>query len=80
MNFSSVINDSFQPYYPHRLLLLFLCYHFKHPKLLAVLDIFKLVENLDEGPLHLSEVYSRYLLFDQETSAKEAIDAYSLDK
>ncbi|KLV21645.1 DUF4288 domain-containing protein [Bacillus altitudinis] len=49
-------------------------------KLVAVLDIFELVENLDEAPLHLSEVYSRYLLFDQETSAKEAIDAYSLDK
>ncbi|QGX64337.1 DUF4288 domain-containing protein [Bacillus sp. ms-22] len=49
-------------------------------KLAAILDIFELVDNLDEGPLHLSEVYSRYLLFEKEISSKEAIEAYSLDK
>ncbi|MEN2446471.1 DUF4288 domain-containing protein [Bacillus sp. JR_15] len=49
-------------------------------KLAAILDVFELVDDLDQEPLHLSEVYSRHLIFDKETSAKEAIEAYSLDK
>ncbi|AOC57891.1 MULTISPECIES: DUF4288 domain-containing protein [Bacillus] len=49
-------------------------------KLVAILDIFELVDNLEEEPLHLSEVYCRYLSFDEEISPKEAIEKYSLDK
>ncbi|MEK3972905.1 DUF4288 domain-containing protein [Bacillus sp. FSL M7-0558] len=49
-------------------------------KLAAILDVFDLVDDLDQEPLHLSEVYSRHLIFDEETSVQEAIEAYSLDK
>ncbi|MFP3419494.1 MULTISPECIES: DUF4288 domain-containing protein [Bacillus] len=49
-------------------------------KLAAILDIFELVDNLEEEPLHLSEVYSRHLIFDKETSVEEAIEVYSLDQ
>ncbi|MCY7618080.1 DUF4288 domain-containing protein [Bacillus pumilus] len=49
-------------------------------KLAAILDVFELVDHLDEEPLHLSEVYSRHRIFDKETSAKEVIEAYSLNK
>ncbi|WP_224925591.1 DUF4288 domain-containing protein [Bacillus pumilus] len=49
-------------------------------KLVAILDVFELVDHLDQESLHLIEVYSRHLIFDKETSAKEAIEAYSLDK
>lgn len=49
-------------------------------KLAAILDIFELVDHLEQKSLHLSEVYSRHLIFDEETSVQEAIEAYSLDK
>ncbi|TFW45532.1 DUF4288 domain-containing protein [Bacillus sp. 005/A4HT-01/001] len=49
-------------------------------KLVSILDIFELVDNLEKEPLHLSEVYSRHLIFDEETSPDEAIEKYSLDK
>ncbi|MEH7650255.1 DUF4288 domain-containing protein [Bacillus safensis] len=49
-------------------------------RLAAILDIFELVDHLEQKSLHLSEVYSRHLVFDKETSAQEAIEAYSLDK
>lgn len=48
-------------------------------KVVAILDTFELVDNLEET-VHLKEVYSRYLVFDKETSPEEAIKRYSLDK
>ncbi|MGQ9022985.1 DUF4288 domain-containing protein [Bacillus sp. 18-5] len=48
-------------------------------KVVAILDTFELVDNLEES-VHLKEVYSRYLVFDKETSPEEAIERYSLDK
>lgn len=49
-------------------------------RLAAILDIFELVDHLETESLHLSEVYSRHIIFDKETSVQEAIEAYSLDK
>ncbi|WP_456270886.1 MULTISPECIES: DUF4288 domain-containing protein [unclassified Bacillus (in: firmicutes)] len=49
-------------------------------RLAAILDIFELVDHLEQESLHLSEVYSRHLIFDKETSVQEAIEAYPLDK
>lgn len=48
-------------------------------QLVKILDIFKLVDNLEES-LDFKEVYSRYLLFEQEIDAATAIELYSLDK
>ncbi|MFS0653965.1 DUF4288 domain-containing protein [Bacillus sp. 179-C3.3 HS] len=49
-------------------------------KLVAILDIFELVDRIEDQSIHFIEVYSRYLLFDKDISAEEAIKAYSLDK
>ena len=59
MNFSSVINDSFQPYYP--ILLLFLCYHFKH--------ILGKSPHKEEVK-HMHKLYSAKLLFESSSSPK----------
>lgn len=48
-------------------------------KLINILDIFEIVDNLEES-LNFKEVYSRYLLFDQDITAEKAIEKYSLDK
>ncbi|WP_301109661.1 DUF4288 domain-containing protein [Sporosarcina sp.] len=48
-------------------------------KLVKILDVFDLVEDLEES-LHFKEVYSRHLLFGKNTSVDEAIQSYALDK
>lgn len=45
-----------------------------------ILDVFELVEDIEEQPIHLKEVYSRFLIFDKETSVEEVVNVYSLDK
>ncbi|MGE6631871.1 DUF4288 domain-containing protein [Bacillus sp. NPDC077027] len=49
-------------------------------KVVAILDIFELVDHLEKESLHLGEVYSRFLIFDEETTAEEVIKKHSLDK
>lgn len=48
-------------------------------KLVKILDIFELVENIEEIA-NYTEVYSRYILFENDISAKKVIELYSLDK
>lgn len=48
-------------------------------KLVAVLDVFELVDSID-GACHLKEVYSRYLYLDGERSADDVIQRFSLDQ
>lgn len=42
--------------------------------------VFELVEDVEKQPIHLKEVYSRYLIFEEDISAEEVIEKYSLDK
>lgn len=48
-------------------------------RLVKILDVFELVDNLEES-LDFKEVYSRHLLFEQDIDAATAIKLYSLDK
>lgn len=48
-------------------------------QLVEVLDVFELVDTLEE-PIDFKEVYSRYLLFEQDIDAAKVIELYSLDK
>lgn len=48
-------------------------------RLVKILDIFKIMDNLEES-LNFKEVYSRFLLFEQGTTTERAIEKYSLDK
>ena len=48
-------------------------------KLVAILDVFELVDSF-ECSVHLKEVYSRFLTFEKQISAKEVIELYSLDR
>lgn len=48
-------------------------------QLVKILDVFEIVDNLEES-LNFKEVYSRHLLFDQNVTAEKAIEKYSLDK
>ncbi|MEK4423808.1 DUF4288 domain-containing protein [Solibacillus sp. FSL K6-1523] len=48
-------------------------------QLAKILDIFELVDDLEES-LDFKEVYSRHLLFEQDIDATTAIELYKLDK
>ncbi|HDR8112528.1 TPA: DUF4288 domain-containing protein [Bacillus cereus] len=48
-------------------------------KIVRILDVFELVENVEEKPIHLKEVYSRYLIFEEKISAEEVIAKYYLN-
>lgn len=48
-------------------------------KLAAILDVFELVDSIDNST-HLTEVYSRYLILDEELTSDEVIKRYSLDQ
>lgn len=48
-------------------------------QLVEILDIFELVDNLEES-LDFKEVYSRYLLVEKDVTVENIIELYSLDK
>lgn len=48
-------------------------------QLVEILDIFELVDNLEES-LDFKEVYSRYLLVENDVTTENIIELYSLDK
>lgn len=48
-------------------------------QLVKILDVFELVDNL-ETSRHFKEVYSRYLIFDDDATTEQAIEKYGLDQ
>lgn len=48
-------------------------------QLVKILDVFEIVDHVGDS-LHLKEVYSRYLLFEEGVTVEEVIDRYQLDK
>lgn len=48
-------------------------------KLAAILDVFELVDSIDDS-CHLTEVYCRFLILDEELSSDEVIQRFSLDQ